>query len=77
MPGDTTAPSECIQAAGIAQSRLAHKGKKKAKVNDCIEAMHLKKVAGKQSMIQETKFLINATEWDDPNRQVLLSDYKS
>ncbi len=44
--------SECTQAAGIAQSRIADKGEKKAKVNDCCKiAMHLKKVAGKQSMI--------------------------
>ncbi|KAI2506792.1 hypothetical protein MHU86_7687 [Fragilaria crotonensis] len=60
-PMPTATLSECIQAAGIAQSRLADKGKKKAKVNDRIVAMHLKKVAGKQSMIQETKYMIDAT----------------
>ena len=60
--------SECIQAAGIAQSRLAERGKKKAKVNDRKIVMHLKKVTGKQSMIQEQKFLISATAPEDPNR---------
>ena len=53
LPSAAATLSECIQAAGIAQSRIADKGKKKAKVNDRKIAMHLKKVAGKQSMIQE------------------------
>jgi hypothetical protein len=75
-PMPTATLSECIQAAGIAQSRLADKGKKKAKVNDRIVAMHLKKVAGKQSMIQETKYMIDATPPDDPNRQVLLLELR-
>jgi hypothetical protein len=68
--------SECIQAAGIAQSRLAERGKKKAKVNDRKIAMHLKKVTGKQSMIQEQKFLISATAPDDPNRQLYLLELR-
>lgn len=50
--------SEYIQAAGIAQSRIANKRKRKAEVNDGKAAMHVKKVAGKQSMIQVTKYLI-------------------
>lgn len=68
--------SECIQAAGIAQSRLADKGKKKAKVNDCIVSMYLKKVAGKQSMIQEQKYLIEATSADDPNRPLYIQELR-
>jgi hypothetical protein len=59
--GDITPPpmpaatmSKCIQAASIAQLQLADKGKK-AKVNHCIVAMPLKKVAGKQSMIKFAK----------------------
>jgi hypothetical protein len=59
--------SERIQSAGIAQSRLADRGKKKSKVSDRIVAMHLKRVADKQSLIQEQKFLISATENDDNN----------
>ncbi len=75
MPAATL--SECIQAAGIAQSRLADKVKKKAKVNDRIVAMHLKMVDGKQSMIQEIrKYLIDATPQNDPNRQVLLLELR-
>ena len=75
MPAATL--SECIQAAGIAQSRLADKVKKKAKVNDRIVAMHLKKVDGKQSMIQEIRnYLIDATAQNDPNRQVLLLELR-
>ncbi len=42
--------SKRLQAAGIAQSRLAHLGKKKAKLNDRILSMHLKRVTGKQSI---------------------------
>jgi hypothetical protein len=61
---------ERLQAAGIAQSRLAYKGKTKAKLNDRIVSMHLKKVTGKQTMVQEQKFLINATALDDPSRQL-------
>lgn len=68
--------SEKLQAAGIAQSRIANKGKKMAKVNDRKIAMHLKKVAGKESMIQETKYLIEATSRDDPNRQVFLLELR-
>ena len=64
--------SECIQAAWIVQSRLAERGKKKAKVNDRKIAMHLKKVNGKQLMIREQKFLISATTPEDPNRQLHL-----
>jgi hypothetical protein len=51
---------------------LAERGKKKAKVNDRKIAMHPKKVTGKQSMIQEQKFLISATAPKDPNRQLYL-----
>ena len=69
--------SECIQAAGIAQSRLAERGKKKAKVNDRKIAMHLKKATGKQSMIQEQKFLISATAPEDPNRQLYLLERRT
>ncbi len=64
--------SECIQASGIAQSQLADRGKKEAKVNDRIVAMHLKRVTGKQSMIQEQKFLIGVTDHDNQNRQLYL-----
>jgi hypothetical protein len=67
---------ERLQAAGIAQSRLAHKGKTKAKLNDRIVAMHLKKVTGKQTMIQEQKFLISAAAVDDPNRQLYLTELR-
>jgi hypothetical protein len=38
--------------------------------------MYLKKVAGKQSMIQETKYLIESTARDDPNRQVFLLELR-
>jgi hypothetical protein len=34
--------------------------------------MHLKKVTGKQTIIQEQKFLIEATALDDPSRQLYL-----
>ena len=64
--------SECIQAAGIAQSRLAERGKKIAKVNDRKIAMHLKKVTGKQY-----HFLISATAPEDPNRQLYLLELSS
>ena len=76
QPSAAATLSECIQAAGIAQSRIADKGKKKAKVNDRKIAMYLKKVAGKQSMIQETKYLIESTAHDDPNRQVFLLELR-
>ena len=61
---------ECLQAAAIAQSRLADRGKKKTKVNDRIVSMHRTKVAGKRSIIEEQKFLINATT-DDPQARAL------
>ena len=69
--------SECIQAAGIAQSRLADRGKKKSKVNDRIVAMHLKRVAGEQSLMQEQKFLISATDNDNQNRQLYLQELRN
>ena len=68
--------SERLQAAGIAQSQLAHMGKKKAKLNDCIVPMHLKRVTGKQSIITEQKFLVSATAADDPNRHVYLLELR-
>jgi hypothetical protein len=74
MPAATL--SECIQAAGIAQSQMADKRKNLTKVNDRKIAMHLKKVAGKQSLIQETKYLIEATAHNDPNRQVFLLELR-
>jgi hypothetical protein len=64
--------SERLQAAGIAQLRLAHLGKKKAKLNDRIVLMHMKRVTGKQSIIAERKFLLSATATDNPNRHVYL-----
>ncbi|KAI2493453.1 hypothetical protein MHU86_21071 [Fragilaria crotonensis] len=67
---------ERLQAAGIAQSRLAHKGKAKAKLNDRIVAMHLKKVTGKQTMIQEQKFLISSVDADDPNRPLYIIELR-
>ncbi len=67
---------ERLQAAGIAQSRLAYKGKTKAKLNARIVAMHLKKVTGKQTIIQEQKFLIEATALDDPSRQLYLMELR-
>ena len=69
-PATASAPmlSECIQAAGITQSRLVDRWKKKAKVNDRIVAMHSKWVTAKQSMIQDQKFLISMTDHDDQKR---------
>ncbi|KAI2506296.1 hypothetical protein MHU86_8126 [Fragilaria crotonensis] len=82
MPDDSQRTSsvaslgERLQAAGIAQSRLAHKGKTKSKLNDRIVAMHLKKVTGKQTMIQEQKFLISAAAVDDPNRPLYIIELR-
>ena len=58
--------SEGLQAAGIAQARLAHLGKKKAKLNDSIASMHLKRVTGKQSITAEQMFLISASAPNNP-----------
>lgn len=66
--------------SSTAEKRLAGRNTsrslKKAKVNDRKIAMHLKKVTGKQSMIQEQKFLISATAPDDPNRQLYLLELR-
>jgi hypothetical protein len=69
--------SERLQAAGIAQSRFAHLGKKKAKRNDRIISMHLKRVTGMQSILAGQKFLINGTATDDLNRPLYLIELQN
>ena len=39
--------------------------------------MHLKKVTGKQTMIQEQKFLISSVAADDPNRPLYIIELRN
>ncbi len=52
-------------------------GQKESKVKDRIVAIHLKRVTGKQSMIQEQKFLIGVTDHDNQNRQLYLQELRT
>ena len=60
----TATLSECIQAAGIAQSRLADKGKKKAKVNDHKIAVGVEDERIKSHIIEELSTYQNVSQGD-------------
>ena len=57
-----------LQVVAIEQSEVLMESRAKDELNNCIIAMHTKKVAGKKALIEEAKFFVLHSTPEDPNR---------